>query len=240
MRKARIPWALFPQGPKLRSTLQLNLRWLSADFSQGRAGVTGKGDNINRLCVSHINNNKWQPWRSGCGFRGDVGSCRMWVTPRDLSSGLPLTLLVSCGKKIGPIFLAVCAGCSLESLQGWCIFSGSLHGLEEPLRRVVSHAACELPVPAPPCLWSCPSSHHSSRAGWHISQGHFFLNRTSPGRWKCGQQGRVSLHWHESRCRETSQYSLFHVTVSKAYFAFFAAVVMSPYQVQLLCYYMVC
>lgn len=56
------------------------------------------------------------------------------------------------------------SGCSLEPSQRRGIFSGSLHEVEKSLRRIVSPAACELPVPAPPCLWSCPSSHHSSRA----------------------------------------------------------------------------
>lgn len=117
--------------------------------------------------MSRVNKNKQRSWRNGCGFQGDMDSCRMWVTPRDFPlsfSGLPLTLLVSCGERIGPTFLDVCAGCSLEPSQRRGIFSGSLHEVEKSLRRIVSPAACELPVPAPPCLWSCPSSHRSSRA----------------------------------------------------------------------------
>lgn len=40
-----------------------------------------------------------------------MDSCRMWVTPIDFPlslSGLLLTLLVSCGERIGPLFLDLC------------------------------------------------------------------------------------------------------------------------------------
>lgn len=164
-------------------------------------------------------------WQNGCGFRGDVGSCRMWVTPRDFPlsfSGLPLTLLVSCGERIGPIFLDVCAGCSLESLQHWGIFSGSWSGGAFASCCVTHSVWTSRPCSSVPLILPIqPAQKQSS----HISYGHFFLNRTSqvggnvPNRAGChdsccrGTVGAMpGMPWilHPSVC----QYSVFHVTVS--------------------------
>lgn len=86
--------------------------------------------------------------------------------------------------------------------SAWCIFRGSLHGVEEPLRRVVSHAACELPVPAPAGLWCCPSRQHSSRADTSATATSS-LPALPRCRGKCGKQGRVSVLGHLSPCRGT-------------------------------------
>lgn len=49
----------------------------------------------------------------------------MWVTPGDFPlslSGLPLTLLVSCGERIGPIFLDLCTLAIFSSCYNTSIF----------------------------------------------------------------------------------------------------------------------
>lgn len=132
----------------------------------------------------------------------------MWVTPIDFPlslSGLPLTLLVSCGERIGPIFLDLCTLAIFWSCYNTSIFLVVHYIKSKSLCVVLCHTQranfLELI-----CSFD-PTSHNSSRAdssAMTISSliGSPQVDGNVPNRgWQQRPYRLRVRHWHDVHCR---------------------------------------